>query len=410
MGFNLESFIAQCQPIDLSVHIPRQEFEDRVERIRAEMKKRQVDVAIAFGNELRPGDTGWITNYDPQIEPTAVVIGPQNVFVLGGPEGKLYAEQSMQVGEFRCLQELKIPEEDYPGFDFFTLNEIFNEASSFPPKSVGLLTCLDIITQAFYELIINTPVQKVDMTDFLLKARYFKSKNELKCMRAASQIATYAMQAMIQSIKPGKRELEIAAVGEFVMKHFGADRIGVSTIVASGERASSVLGRASNRIIKEGEMILFSISPRYEGMASCVGRSVIVGEPNADQKEIFQHVHHAYQLSIERIQYNAPARDADLVARNYLKQYDLEPLYSQIHNIGWTEAMEGYGAATQYSEFLFPKGIALQLDIGIFAKPFKSLKAETVGIRLEDPLCITHEGITENMTTLLPDVQELVKF
>jgi hypothetical protein len=134
MGFNLESYIAQCQPVDLSVYIPREEFEDRVERIRAEMENRQVDVAIAFGNELRPGDTGWITNYDPQIEPTAVVIGPEKIFVLGGPEGKLYAEQSMQVGEFRCLQELKIPEEDYPGFEFFTLYEILYEACGFPPK------------------------------------------------------------------------------------------------------------------------------------------------------------------------------------------------------------------------------------------------------------------------------------
>ncbi len=408
MGFNLDSFVAQCHPVDLSIRIPQKEFEERIERIRSEMKKRQVDVAIAFGNELRPGDTGWITNYDPQIEPTAVVIGPRKVLVLGGPEGKLYAEQSMQVGEFRCLQELKIPEEDYPGFDFFTLREIFNESCGFQPQTVGLLTCTDIITQAFFDLIKNTPVQRVDMSDFLLKARYFKSVNELKCMRVASQIASYAMEAMIRTIEPGKRELEIAAVGEFIMKYFGSDRIGVSTIVASGERASSVLGRASNRFINEGEMVLLSISPRYEGLATCVGRSIIVGKPNTDQKEIFQHVHHAYQLSMERVRYNAPARDADLVARNYLKKYNLEPLYSQIHNIGWTEAMEGYGAATQYSDFSFPKGIALQIDIGIFAKPYKSLMAQGVGIRLEDPLCITHEGVTENMSALPPDVQYLV--
>ena len=408
MGFNLNGFIAQSHPVDLSVKIPQGEFEERVALIRSELKKLKVDAAIAFGNELRPGDTGWITNYDPQIEPTAVVIGPKKVLVLGGPEGKLYAEQSMQVGEFFCLQELKIPEEDYPGFDFLTLREIFQEACGYKPKTVGLLTSADIITQAFFELIQKASDQIVDMTEFMLKARYFKSLNELKCMRNASQIATYAMEAMIRSIEPGKSELEVAAVGEFIMKYFGADRIGVSTIVASGKRASSVLGRASNRLIGEGEMVLLSISPRYEGLATCVGRSIIVGKPNTDQKEIFQHVHHAYQLSIERVRYQGPAREADLIARNYLKKYGLEPLYSQIHNIGWTEAMEGYGAATQYSDFLFPKGIALQIDIGIFAKPYKSLVAEEVGIRLEDPLCITHEGITQNMTTLPPDVQFLV--
>jgi hypothetical protein len=83
-------------------------------------------------------------------------------------------------------------------------------------------------------------------------------------------------------------------------------------------------------------------------------------------------------------------------------------MYSVVHNIGWTEAMEGIGAATQYSEHSFPKGIALQIDIGIFGKTYRGISAKQMGFRLEDPFCITHKGETEKMTILSPRVQDMV--
>lgn len=408
MGFDVQEFVRNLAPLDLSVHVPKQEFKERVERVKSELKKRDVDVAVAYGNELRPGDTGWLTGYEPQIEPTAVVIGPEKILVLGGPEGKFYAEEMMQVGEFRCLEELKIPEEDYPGFQFHTLKQIYKEACGYVAKKVGLLTTKENLTCSFYELLQGASEKLLNMSDFLLKARYHKSKSELEVMRIAARISTYAMEALIRAVKPGKRELGVAACGDYVMKHMGADRFGVTTIVASGERASTVLGRASNKVIKEGEMVLLSISARYEGLTSCLGRTVIAGSPNPDQKKLLEHLAHAYELSVSKLRYDWPAKRVDLAARTYLKKIGLEPLYSEVHNIGWTEAMEGIGAATQYSEYNFPKGIALQLDIGVFRRSFKSIRAEEVGIRLEDPYCITHEGETEKMTTLPPRVQDMV--
>ena len=408
MGFDVQGFVKNLPPVNLSVKVPRKEFEERVERVKFELKKREVDVAIAYGNELRPGDTGWLTGYDPQIEPTAVVIGSEKALVLGGPEGKFYAEEMMQVGEFRCLEELKIPEEDYPGFEFHTLSQVLKEACGHNAKKVGLLTTKENLTYSFYELVQSASEKLIDMSDFLLNSRYHKSEAELDVMRIAAKISTYAMEALIKAVEPEKRELEVAACGDYVMKYMGADRFGVNTMVASGKRSSTVLGRASNKVIKEGEMVLLSISARYEGLASCLGRTVIAGNPNPDQKELLGHVARAYELSVSKLKYNYPAKEVDLAARNYLKKIGLEPLYSEVHNIGWTEAMEGIGAATQYSEYNFPKGITLQLDVGVFRRPFKSLKAEQVGIRLEDPYCITHEGETEKMTTLPPRVQDMV--
>ncbi len=408
MRFNPQTFVEALPSLDLLVKIPSEEFSERIDRVKQELTKKGIDIAFAYGDEHRPGDTGWLTGYDPQIESTAVVVGPKKVLLLGGPEGQYYAEEMMRVGEYRNLGEYKIPEEDYPGFEFTTLKDVSKEAYGSEVRRVGLLTTEENLPHDIMNMLDDTGAEIVDMSDWLLKARYHKSENELKVMRIAAQITIYAMEAMIRVIEPGIRELEVAACGDYVLKYMGADSYGVDTIVASGERASTVLGRASNKVIKEGELVLLSNSARYEGLTSASGRTVVAGYPNHDQKEFLEYTARAYDLCVDKLSYGKPAREVDRAARNYLKKLDLEPMYSVVHNIGWTEAMEGIGAATQYSEYNFPKGIALQLDIGIFRKRYRGISAKQMGFRLEDPFCINHQGETERMTTLPVQVQDMV--
>ncbi|MDO8585476.1 MAG: hypothetical protein Q7T82_00370 [Armatimonadota bacterium] len=44
--------------------------------------------------------------------------------------------------------------------------------------------------------------------------------------------------------------------------------------------------------------------------------------------------------------------------------------------------------------------LAIQLDVGRVSVPFKSLPANLVGLRLEDPFIITHDGQTERIMDL----------
>jgi len=66
MKFDIKHFVESLPAIDVNRRIPRSEYESRLERVRTDLKSRSLDIGIAFGNELRPGDTGWLTAYDPQ--------------------------------------------------------------------------------------------------------------------------------------------------------------------------------------------------------------------------------------------------------------------------------------------------------------------------------------------------------
>ncbi len=407
--FDLEEFLKQVPDLGVGTRVPDSEFRDRVDKVRSLLKQRGIGCGIAYGNEYRPGDTGWLTDYDPSLEATVVVIGDKKTMILGGPEGSLYAREQKRLGEYRNLVELKLPEEDYPGYKFTSFAEAVQEACGGLPSKLGILTLKEVIPVATYQMFQGLQgAELVDASDILLDLRYHKSEAELRVMRVSAGIVTQAMQAALGVLQPGISELEVAATAEYAMKRLGVERHGVVTIVSSGNRVSNVIGGASQKRIEEGELVEITLSGRYEGLSACVGRTVGVGRISEGKRKLLQTCLEAYAKASSGIAFGAPAKEVDLSCRQYLRQHGFENMYSSVHGTGWTECMEYSGAETQYSQHSFPKGIALQLDIGVFGVPAFGIPAEEVGVRLEDLWIIDHAGTAQRLTANPVDASPLL--
>ena len=113
--FDVVRFTQMIPPIALASGLPSAVHEERIERTREMLASAPWTSASPTAMELKPGDTGWLTGYDPHLEDTACIVGAKKVIILGGPEGAAYASEMEKVGEYRNVEELKIPEEDYPG-------------------------------------------------------------------------------------------------------------------------------------------------------------------------------------------------------------------------------------------------------------------------------------------------------
>ncbi len=404
MKFNIDSFIRSLPSLDLTKNISESEHSERIKRTQEYLEKNNLDAGFVYSSELKPGDTGWLTGYEPSIEDTGCIVGERKALIVGGPEGELYANEQKKAGEFRNVKELQIPEEDYPGAKFYSFDEVFKEACGKTVKRIGLLSPKSVVPVEILDIIKeSTGAEIVDASDFLFKARYIKSNTEQELMKTAAVISTYAMQAMVDALEVGIRENEVAACGDFIMRYMGSDgRPGYSTFVNSGYRSSNVIGRASNKIIEDGELVVLGASARFQGMTSCLGRTVVAGKGNDAQYEFLEHGTKAYEYAVKEFGYEKPAKNVDIAARKYLSTYKLDPMYSVVHNIGWTEAMEGCGAATQYSTYNFQKNITVMVDVGIFYRPFKSIEAQNLGFRMEDPFLINDAGKVEKMTDMAP--------
>ena len=383
-------------PITTSpVTLDRQEFTGRLHRVRELMHDHGVEVAIAYGNSYLPGDVQYLTGYDPQLESAAVLVLPDDVLAIGGPEGEaMFADQAV-LGSWRNLDSFKIPGQQYDGLRFWTLQEIFAEELARVPQRVGALSAPGTLTWETVQHVRSTGSELVDASPILRELCYRKTSAELAMFRTASAIATAAMQAMLDAVQPGVTELTVAAAGDAAIKRLGAYAAGFDTIVCAGPRINTIIGRATKRTIGEGELVMLGVSPRYEGYCSALGRTVVAGAPTRAQRAFLDHGVRAFELATEAFGVDRPAHGVDLAAREYLTRHGLSRYhtYGVGHGIGLSECLEDR-TATAVSDYNLPPGIAMMLDVGLFGHP------EFVGSRHEDPFVIDHHGRAEHLTDL----------
>ncbi len=381
----------------LNKRIPDNEYEERAVKIRRALAQEGLEVGIAYATEHMPGDVQYLTGYDPHLENVALLVTPDRIIALGGAEGEKMFEDSARFGEWRNLTLFEIPFQDYGDTKFWSLAEILKDVLGTIPSEIGILSASNVVSAEMMELIkqIDGNLKLRDVSHILAKARYEKSPAELDMYRIASGIATEAMRSILDLVRPGLRELEVAAEADRVMKQMGAYSYGFDAIVCSGPRIDTIIGRSSNRVIQEGELVMLGVSPRYEGYTSALGRTVVAGIALFEQREFLDRGIEGYHRAAKELRMGGPARAIDGAAREYLTSVGLGRYhtYGVGHGIGFTECLEGK-TATSASDYDLPAGISMMLDVGLFGVP------KHFGARHENPHMIDHDGRAKVLSDL----------
>lgn len=371
--------------INLSLKISDKEFFDRNQKVQSVLNQRKIDIGIFFWYREMPGDGIYLTGYNPNIEKASgLVLQKGFPIILAGPEaGKLAIETTKGRNvKVYFVKEFSIPDEYYEGINYHSLREIIQENIDGPIKRVGFLTNLDIIPSSLVDIFresFDKEVEFVDASDILKELRYEKSKSEFDCMAQANKISSAAAQAMLSTLKPGLRESQVAAVGDFVMKSLGAEGYGFETIVNSGPRCRTIIGPASNKIMSEGEIVQIGCSASYEGYKGVLRRTVILGKPTIRQSEFMKILSGAYLQAEEALKEvvskNLNANRIDLAARNYFSKYEIDGLnmkefhaYSSAHGTGLTECLEPMVVGPDTFE-KYGKRVGIMLDVGCYGHP-----------------------------------------
>ena len=95
------------------------------------------------------------------------------------------------------------------------------------------------------------------------------------------------------------RECDIAAEISYWHRKYGAECDAFDPIVASGERSALPHARASDKIIRRGEMVVLDFGCRYRGYHSDLTRTIAVGKPSAEMKKVYQIVFDAQMKAID---------------------------------------------------------------------------------------------------------------
>jgi len=216
--------------------------------------------------------------------------------------------------------------------------------------------------------------------------RVIKDESELQVMQEAADLADRTFSHILQHLRPGVSEKEIALEMEMFMRKHGATSSSFDTIVASGERSALPHGVASDRIIGSNEFVKLDFGAYYNGYCSDLTRTVVVGQPTDKHKEIYNIVLEAQLHALAHIKPGMTGREADALARDVIAKYGYGDLFghSTGHGLGM-EIHESPRLSVQSDTILTP-GMTVTVEPGIYVPGFG-------GVRIEDDIVITESGI-----------------
>lgn len=215
--------------------------------------------------------------------------------------------------------------------------------------------------------------------------RIKKTEEEIAILKEAASIADKAFDHILDVIKPGVREIDVANELEFYMRKLGATSSSFDIIVASGYRSALPHGVASEKKIKNGELVTLDFGALYQGYCSDITRTVAVGDISDELRNIYDVVLEAQKLGVAGLKPGMTGKEADALTRDYIteKGYGDYFGHSTGHGIG-LEVHEGPSLSMR-SSIVLESGMVVTVEPGIYIP-------EVGGCRIEDDVVLTETG------------------
>jgi Xaa-Pro aminopeptidase len=217
------------------------------------------------------------------------------------------------------------------------------------------------------------------------RARTVKDADELAAIRSAVAMGAGLFEHALRVIRPGVREVEVAAEMEYAARKGGADAMSFETIIASGPRSALPHGRASNAPIVTGGFVVCDFGVILHGYCSDRTRTVHVGVASAEARRVYDAVWTSQQAAIDVVRPGASLGQVDRAARKVLKYKGLGKYFTHStgHGVG-LEIHEAPRVAQGQQEVLQP-GMVITIEPGVYL-PGKW------GVRIEDMVVVTEQG------------------
>ncbi|HEY3306945.1 MAG TPA: Xaa-Pro peptidase family protein [Desulfuromonadaceae bacterium] len=245
----------------------------------------------------------------------------------------------------------------------------------------GSMTVADF--KALAEKLVNVALVAIDSD--LDQIRTCKDQDELAQLQGVAAIASVSLLAVLPLLKPGLGENAFARELEFEMRRRGADGRAFDFIVASGKRGAMPHGRASDKLIEVGELVTIDFGAAKDGYFSDETVTVVMGQPEERQYEIYQVVKEAHDLAIAEVRPGITGSELDSVARDYIRGKGYGDYFG--HGLGHGVGLEIHEKPTvsPRSDTIIEEGMVFTIEPGIYIPGFG-------GVRIEDTLVVTDRG------------------
>lgn len=223
----------------------------------------------------------------------------------------------------------------------------------------------------------------VDASAWAKGLRACKLPEEVELLRLAAALAEEGIDRAILKAGPGITERELAAeVAQAMVAGGGSPRF---VVVTSGPRSALADASPTDRALAKGDLLRFDVGCVLHGYWSDIGRTAVVGEPDAVQQRRYDAILAGEQAQLDLVRPGVTARELFDVAVETVEAHGLAPYRRHHcgHGIG-REVYEPPIIAPSYDTPLEP-GMTF-----CFETPFYELGWG--GMMVEDTLVVTEDG------------------
>jgi Xaa-Pro aminopeptidase len=266
-------------------------------------------------------------------------------------------------------------------------------------RRLGLLEARLGIDEAAYAQIeafghLLPGVELADGDAVMQEARAVKSPGELALMQEAGAIAEAVTQSAIDAVRPGVREYDVVAEAMRTLYRLGGEMAHLATpFVASGEHMSPPNRFASDKLIREGDLVFIDIGAMWNGYYADMGRTVICGRPSRRQREVYTAVHAGLAAAREAMR---PGRTNDDVAAAVIAEGAARGFGDDFLSLFIGHGI-GMGAnEPPYVGEALPGAETVELELGMTLAIEPLIWVPDVpgggGVRLEDTIAVGEDG------------------
>jgi Xaa-Pro aminopeptidase len=224
----------------------------------------------------------------------------------------------------------------------------------------------------------------VSMTGALPMLRAVKDAEELERLTVAGAAADATFEQIVGTRFAGRRERDIGADLAGLLRDHGHSEVDF-TVVGSGPNGANPHHEVSERTIEDGDMVVLDFGGIQDGYGSDTTRTVHVGEPTNEEREVFEVVRRAQQAAFEAVRPGVACQEIDRVARRVITDagYGEYFIHRTGHGIGLTTHEPPYMVEGE-TRPLEP-GMCFSIEPGIYLPG-------RFGVRIEDIVTVTTDG------------------
>ena len=333
----------------------------RLKWLRDQIKVSDIDGMVVSN----PINIKYLTGLD--AEGTLIIAPKENVFITDSRYIEDVNNTLTISDEIIAYNSKDISKYDYEGFFMLCENIGFEE---------------NYVTYANYSKYLQTFKVNFSETEGIIeKHRAIKDETEIDCIKKACEITDKTFEYIINNIKNGMTERDVAFEIEKHMISLGADGLAFDTIVASGPHSSMPHAVPTDRKIQNGDVLLFDMGAKYKGYSSDMSRTVFVGKNNGLTNE------YEFVLKEQEAIYKNFKDGTNI--KNVIKQveYDYgQKNYEIMHAFGHGVGLDIHEKPVLNSKIdqYVKKDMVLAIEPGVY-------KPGEYGIRIEDTFLITND-------------------